>query len=142
MTCTPGKKVCIEDVISKCNSLGTAWDVVEDCAVKEKVCAVDEVGTLYCKGDNPSPKCGNGVCEADETAVTCPADCGECNWWENRVDKDVPIYLIPLPFIGGLIQTGITHDSQCVTDPVMAMTGLMGIVLIGMMAFYFTKKRR
>jgi len=144
LTCTPEKRVCIDDVISQCNNIGTGWNVVEDCKSVGKVCAVDEVGTIYCKAktNSPKPVCGNGKCEEGETINTCPADCGDCEWWQVKVEKDVPTYLIPLPFIGGLIQTGVTHESTCVTDPVMAMIGLMAIVLIGMMGYYFMKKRR
>ena len=47
-------------------------------------CALDAAGVLACFGDNATAAfgnggagmCGDGACNASETAATCPADCG------------------------------------------------------------------
>jgi hypothetical protein len=59
-SCTPGETKCFSDEsIRECNSLGTGWDVVEDC--KE---SCDNPSDAYCDDSDGTPDCkcegGNG----------------------------------------------------------------------------------
>lgn len=36
----------------------------------------------------PGPNCGNGICDADETALSCPADCGSGSCGNGVIDGD------------------------------------------------------
>jgi len=46
--CDPGKVSCISNVIKQCNSDGTAWLTLEDCASKGQVCVSNSLGQLSC----------------------------------------------------------------------------------------------
>lgn len=76
-TCYNGKyelmgEYKIENVV--CFNGTSAWKDGEECADKQPVC-----------NENT---CGNGVCDPDETCLTCPTDCGLCMYCGDGVCTD------------------------------------------------------
>ncbi len=65
--CTPSSKTCVGSEAHVCSADGASKDVF-DCAA---------VGLICGQGECVAPgACGNGACESNESAVSCPEDCG------------------------------------------------------------------
>ena len=113
----------------------------------ESSCSADCTPSEFCGNAriDPGEDCDN--CERDVEAVFGTGYCDEpivCEWWQTSITKNVPTYLIPLPFIGGLIQTGVSVEQSCVFDPMlMLLIVTIGIALIGggLLFVLFGKKK-
>ncbi len=65
--CVPNETLCLGTIIKKCAADGSQF-VDVDCAPSGLICGN---GQCVLPG-----ACGNGACEADESAAACPEDCG------------------------------------------------------------------
>lgn len=109
ISCTANKESCFDDVIKRCNSEGSGYDIeVEDCGTQGLRC-IEIEGEVSCVNTEPvcgdgaceqgenvitcfedcfvaeEGKCGDGICNIGETSETCEKDCGpgvECNFWD------------------------------------------------------------
>jgi len=65
--CTPSSKFCVGTEVHVCSADGLSAEVV-DCAPAGLICGA---GLCVAPG-----ACGNHACESNESAITCPEDCG------------------------------------------------------------------
>ncbi len=74
-TCNPNQKYCFADVLKQCNSDGTGYNELSNCANENKTCGYEN-GVLGCVSSQPTEQCGNGLCEYWEQLLgSCSADC-------------------------------------------------------------------